>query len=207
MMSSVSDYSEIKFDADGLVPCAVQDSETGELLMLAYMNSEALKLTLETDQVHFYSRSRGEIWHKGKTSGNFLNLRSLRYDCDGDALLAVVAPVEAACHTGQRSCFYRGFNSQLQPHEALPELERVIEQRKQDGSDGSYTVKLLNDSEFAGSKVQEEAEEVVRAVLSESDERVAEEAADLIYHLTVLVHQRGLSLSDAYEVLLARRGS
>jgi phosphoribosyl-ATP pyrophosphohydrolase/phosphoribosyl-AMP cyclohydrolase len=197
--------SEIAFDERGLVPCIVQDWETGEVLTLAYMNEEALERTRETGEVHFFSRSRQELWHKGATSGNKLKLKSIRYDCDGDALLALVEPAGPACHTGERSCFHRGDLNPGAPYETLPALERTIGERAASRPEGSYTAKLLDDPSYAGAKVQEEAEEVVRAAREESDERVAEEAADVVYHLAVLLRGRGLTLADAGRVLDGRR--
>lgn len=193
------------FDERGLVPCVVQDWRTGEVLTLAYMNSEALRRTRETGEMHFFSRSRQELWHKGATSGHTQAVRAIRYDCDGDALLALVAPSGPACHTGQRTCFHRGELEPMAPHESLPELERVIAQRAGARPAGSYTVALLDDPGRAGEKVQEEAEEVVRAVREESDQRVAEEAADLVYHLAVMLRGREISLADAARVLDGRR--
>ncbi len=199
------DDSEIAFDERGLVPCIVQDWRTGEVLTLAYMNAEALRRTRESGEMHFFSRSRQEQWHKGETSGNVQRLRSIRYDCDGDALLALVEPAGPACHTGERSCFHRGELTPVAPHETLPALERTIAERATTRSAESYTVELLDDPERAGAKVQEEAEEVVRAAREESDERVAEEAADVVYHLAVLLRGRGLTLADAERVLDGRR--
>lgn len=175
--------------------------------MLAWVNAEALQLTLETGELHFYSRSRQEIWHKGATSGNTFKVDSLRLDCDSDALLAIVEPAGPACHTGERTCFHNG---QLEPpatFEVLPDLERTILQRSLDAPQGSYTAKLLSDPAFAGEKVEEEAEEVVRAVREETDERVAEEAADLLYHLLAMLRGRGIGIEDAVRVLAERRGS
>jgi len=192
----------IRFDEQGLVPCVTQDWGTGEVLTLAYMNEESLRLTQETGEMHFFSRSRGEIWHKGETSGNVQRVRQLRFDCDGDALVALVEPAGPACHTGERTCFFTGDLTPGAPYETLPALERTIEQRATAAdTDGSYTAKLLADPQLAGEKVQEEAEEVVRAVREETDERVANEAADVIYHLAVLLRSRGLSLADAERVL------
>jgi len=199
------DDAEVAFDERGLVPCIVQDWRTGEVLTLAYMNAESLALTRQTGEVHFFSRSRQELWHKGETSGNTLAVRAIRYDCDGDALLALVEPAGPACHTGQRSCFHRGELEPQAPAEALGTLERTIAQRARARPDGSYTVTLLDDRALVGAKVQEEAEEVVRAARGESDERVAEEAADVLYHLTVLLHGRDLTLADAERVLDGRR--
>jgi phosphoribosyl-ATP pyrophosphohydrolase/phosphoribosyl-AMP cyclohydrolase len=197
--------SEVAFDERGLVPCIVQDWHSGEVLTLAYMNQEALKRTRETGEMHFYSRSRDALWHKGETSGDTQAVKAIRYDCDADALLALVEPAGPACHTGERSCFYRGDLEPRAPHETLPTLERTIAERAATRPESSYTTRLLNDPAYAGAKVQEEAEEVVRAAREESDERVAEEAADVIYHLAVLLRGRGLSLADAEQVLDGRR--
>ena len=195
---------EIAFDERGLVPCVVQDWRTGEILTLAYMNAEALARTRETREVHFWSRSRQELWRKGETSGNVLALRGIRYDCDADALLALVDPAGPACHTGERTCFYRG-DMEAAPHEALPALDRVLAQRAAERPEGSYTAQLLADPPLIGAKVQEEAEEVARAAREEDDGRLAEEAADVLYHIAVLLRSRGLDLGDAEEVLNGRR--
>jgi len=195
---------EIAFDERGLVPCVVQDWRTGEVLTLAYMNAEALARTRETREVHFWSRSRQELWRKGETSGNVLALRGIRYDCDADALLALVDPAGPACHTGERTCFYRG-DMEAAPHEALPALDRVLAQRAAERPEGSYTAQLLADPPLIGAKVREEAEEVARAAREEDDGRVAQEAADVLYHLAVLLRSRGLDIADAEEVLNGRR--
>jgi phosphoribosyl-AMP cyclohydrolase / phosphoribosyl-ATP pyrophosphohydrolase len=184
-----------------LLPCIVQDARTGEVLTLAYMNDEALRRTRETGETWFWSRSREELWHKGATSGNVQRVKELRFDCDRDAILALVEPAGPACHTGQRTCFHNGELEPV-PGEALAVLERTIAERR--GAD-TYTGSLLANPELVGAKVREEAEEVVRAASEESDERVAEEAADVLYHLAVLLAARGLELADAYEVLNGRR--
>ena len=199
------DDSEIEFDQRGLVPCVVQDWLTGEVLVHAYMNAESLRLTRETGEAHFFSRSRQELWHKGETSGNTLAVKAIRYDCDGDALLVLVEPAGPACHTGERSCFHRGELDPAAPYEVLPTLERTISSRATQRPEGSYTAKLLEDRGLNGDKVAEEAEEVARAARDESDERLAEEAADVIYHLAVLLRGRGLGLADAERVLDGRR--
>lgn len=200
------DDSQVAFDERGLVPCVVQDWRTGEVLTLAYMNEEALRRTRVTGEVHFYSRSRRELWHKGAGSGNTQAVKAIRYDCDGDALLALVEPAGPACHTGERTCFHRGELAPGAPHEVLPGLARTIAERAQARPEGSYTAELLADPLRAGAKLEEEAEEVVRAAREESDERVAEEAADLIYHLAVLLRGRDLDLADAERVLDGRSG-
>ncbi len=199
------DISQIAFDERGLVPCVVQDWRTGEVLTLAYMNEEALARTRETGDVHFFSRSRGELWHKGETSGNFLRVRELRFDCDVDAVLALVEPAGPACHTGERTCFHNGQTEPPAAHEALSVLERTIAERRGADPGDSYTARLLADAAFNGEKVREEADEVARAVEGESDERVREEAADVLYHLDVLLAGRGLSIADAFEELNGRR--
>jgi len=196
----------IAFDERGLVPCVAQDWRTGEVLTLAYMNREALDRTLDSGDMHFWSRSREELWRKGETSGNVQRLRSLRYDCDADALLALVEPAGPACHTGERTCFYRSLGDEaIAPHEALPALARTLAQRRRDLPEGSYSAELFRSgTERIGEKVEEEAEETVRASREESDQRVREEAADLLYHLGVLLESRGLSYSDALEELTRR---
>jgi phosphoribosyl-ATP pyrophosphohydrolase/phosphoribosyl-AMP cyclohydrolase len=204
----------------GLVPCTVQDAASGEVLMVAFVNEAALELTLRTREMHFWSRSREEIWRKGATSGATQRLVSLRYDCDGDALLALVEPAGPACHTGERTCFYRDVEGSADPapdappvdgepeaatFEALPRLQRVLASRRQERPDGSYTVELLDDPGRIGEKIREEAAEVSVAIAEESDERVAEEAADVLYHLAVGLASRGLTLATALDVLNERR--
>ena len=196
---------EIAYDERGLVPVVVQDWRTGEVLTLAYANAEAVARTRETGELHLWSRSRGELWHKGATSGNTQRVRALRLDCDGEALLALVGPAGPACHTGERSCFHHGELEPPAPHEALPALERTLADRAARRPAGSYTVELLDDPPRIGEKVEEEAEEVARAARDEADDRVDEEAADVLYHLTVLLHSRRRSLADAEEVLNGRR--
>jgi phosphoribosyl-ATP pyrophosphohydrolase/phosphoribosyl-AMP cyclohydrolase len=195
----------LRYDERGLMPCVIQDWASGEVLTLAYMNELALECTRATGELHLYSRSRDELWHKGATSGNTQAVRALRLDCDGDALLALVEPAGPACHTGERSCFHRGQLEPPAPHETLPGLERTLRARALERPAGSYTVALLENPPLIGEKVQEEAEEVARAAREESDERVDEEAADVLYHLLVLMRSRGRSLADAQRVLDGRR--
>jgi phosphoribosyl-AMP cyclohydrolase / phosphoribosyl-ATP pyrophosphohydrolase len=222
VVQTARDAAKVSFDERGLVPCVMQDARSGEVLTLAYMNEEALQLTLETREIHFYSRSRREIWRKGGTSGNIQRVRQIRYDCDGDALVALVDPAGPACHTGERSCFYRDLEGTADagvdasaapgepvplPYEALAALERTLVTRQRSRPEGSYTVELLEDPRLAGDKVREEANEVVKAVQSESEERVAEEGADVVYHLAVLLLSRGLSMAEVLHVLNGRRRS
>ena len=188
-----------------LTPVIVQDVDSGRVLMLAYADDEALRRTRETGEMWFWSRSRQELWHKGETSGNVQRLKELRLDCDEDAILALVEPAGPACHTGERTCFHNGELEPQAPHEALPALERTLADRKRERPSGSYTVELLDDPPRIGAKVEEEAEEVARAAREETDDRVDEEAADVLYHLTVLLRTRGLELADAERVLLDRR--
>jgi len=175
-----------------LRPAIVQDAETGRVLMLAWMDAEAERRTRESGEAWFWSRSRQEYWHKGATSGNTMAVEELRDDCDGDALLMRVRPNGPACHTGSFSCF-------------APALWRTISERAAERPEGSYTAKLLGEGVgTCAQKVGEEAVELVRAALAESDERVVEEAADLVYHLYVLLAARGLDVA-AVEDELARR--
>jgi phosphoribosyl-ATP pyrophosphohydrolase/phosphoribosyl-AMP cyclohydrolase len=202
---------KIKWNEQGLVPAVVQDADTRQVLMLAYMNRASLERTLETGESWFWSRSRGELWHKGATSGHTQRVIEIRYDCDADALLLRVAPAGPACHTGRSSCFYRRLPDQIEAGELLPSggvlahLEAVIRERKLDPRPGSYTCQLLD----AGlphilKKIGEEAIEVIVAAQSEGDERLASELADLVYHTLVLLAARDLSWADV-EAELARR--
>ncbi len=191
----------IRFDDQGLVPCVMQDARTGEVLTLAYMNEEALSLTRSTGEMHFWSRSRGELWRKGETSGNTMRLRRLRYDCDEDALLALVDPAGPACHTGERTCFHRG-DTEPTAGEALAVLERTIAERKAAAEPAdSYTAELLAEPARIAAKLREEADEAARAAAGEADERLREEAADLLYHLLVLLEERGVRPEEVARVL------
>src|SRR5437773_9087352 len=156
---------EIAYDERGLVPVVVQDWSTGEVLTLAYANAEAVERTRETGELHLWSRSRDELWHKGATSGNTQRVRALRIDCDGDALLALVEPAGPACHTGERTCFHRTLGpAEVAVHEAIPVLTRTLLERARQLPAGSYTAELLRAGPGAiGEKVQEEAEEVARS--------------------------------------------
>jgi phosphoribosyl-ATP pyrophosphohydrolase/phosphoribosyl-AMP cyclohydrolase len=194
----------VAYDERGLVPCVVQDWRTGEVLTLAYMNRDALERTRATHELHLWSRSREALWHKGETSGNTQAVRALRLDCDGDTLLALVEPAGPACHTGERTCFHRGELAPAAPCEVLPALERTIDARASERPPRSYTVELLDDPPRLQGKVLEEAEEVARAAREESDARVDEESADVLYHLLVLLRSRDRTLADTERVLDGR---
>lgn len=207
---------QLSFDARGLVAGIVQDAKTAEVLMLAWMNREAVKMTVETGTAHFWSRSRNALWKKGETSGNELHVEEIRVDCDGDALLLRVKPLGPACHTGKTSCFFQEPDASGNLAEATPracerlgilaDLGDVIRARRNAPEDSSYTARLLAGGvERIAKKVGEEAFETVLAAATQSDERLAEEAADLLYHLLVLLEARDLSLQDACAVLSARR--
>jgi phosphoribosyl-ATP pyrophosphohydrolase/phosphoribosyl-AMP cyclohydrolase len=191
----------------GLLPAIVQDARTGVVLTLAWMNQDALDRTTETGEAWFWSRSRQELWHKGVTSGHTQRVVDVRIDCDGDAIVAQVVPSGPACHTGRPTCFYRALDGKEQAAAGpvLPRLAAVIDDRRQAMPERSYTASLLRQGIGAvGGKVTEEAEEVVRAAREESDERVAEEAADVLYHLLVLLAARRVPLERVLDVLAAR---
>jgi len=191
------------YDAAGLVPVVVQDRRSGDVLMLAWANAEALSRTAATDFAHFWSRSRRALWRKGETSGHVLRVRELRVDCDRDALLMIVDPEGPACHTGTRTCFGDEATSVAG---VLAEVGRVIEERDQSRPEGSYTARLLAKGQNEVlKKIGEEAIEVALAARSESDERLAEEAADLVYHLLVALGQRRVGFERVLETLKARR--
>jgi phosphoribosyl-ATP pyrophosphohydrolase/phosphoribosyl-AMP cyclohydrolase len=225
-----SERIEIRFDSRGLVPAVLQDAGTGEVLMVAWMNRESLRLTQETGQAHFWSRSRETLWHKGATSGNFMNVRDILVDCDGDTLLVKVDPAGPACHTGQPTCFHRyphrpsdaswhrgeGEAEGLEatrpvagpPGEKgiLGELFGVILDRQTNRPPGSYTTELLDAGEDEIlKKVGEEATELILAAKGQGDQRLVSEIADLTYHLLVLLAARGLDLADVRGELARRR--
>lgn len=206
---------DIRYDAVGLVPCIVQHAATSEVLMMAWMNAASVEKTLESGETWFYSRSRAELWHKGATSGNRQILESLHLDCDGDTLLALVTTTgDAACHLGTRSCWDAPDDEASRsiggpPRHILAALRNVVEQRDHQRPAGSYTTRLLEGGvDRAGKKVGEEATEVViaakNAVAGEGTEELAEESADLLYHLIVLWQSAGISV-DEIAAALARR--
>jgi phosphoribosyl-ATP pyrophosphohydrolase/phosphoribosyl-AMP cyclohydrolase len=194
---------DLAFDSSGLLPVVVQDRASGDVLMVAWANAEALERTAETGLAHFWSRRRQELWRKGETSGNGLRVVEARADCDRDTVLLVVDPEGPACHTGARTCF--GDES---PTAAgmLAELARVVAERAEASPEESYTARLLERGpDQVLKKIGEEATEVVLAGRVQSDERLAEESADLLYHLLVALHQRGVPLTRVMDELRRRR--
>lgn len=200
------DAARVDFEkGGGLVPAIVQDADTLRVLMLAYMDRAALMETLQSGEATFFSRSRGGRWRKGETSGNRMKVRSVRADCDGDAILLTVSPLGPACHLGAATCFG---NEAAAGVNVLAELERRIATRSTASPEESYTARLLAEGAGrAAQKVGEEGVECALAGAAGSDENLREEAADLLYHLAVLLRARGLSLKDAYAVLARRAGA
>jgi phosphoribosyl-ATP pyrophosphohydrolase/phosphoribosyl-AMP cyclohydrolase len=193
-----------------LLPAIVQDAHTGAVLMLAWMNREAFERTRSTGETWLWSRSRQALWRKGATSGHTQRVVDVRLDCDADAVLVQVVANGPACHTGATSCFFRSADGDAGDLSlpVLAELDDVISRRAAEMPTGSYTASLLRGGATAtGAKVTEEAEEVVRAALGETDDRLAEEAADLLYHLLVLLRVRGISVARPLEVLRRRHAA
>lgn len=185
---------------DGLIPVVVQDYATLKVLMLGYVNAEALERTLETGRMTFFSRTRGCLWTKGETSGNFLTVREMFVDCDRDTLLVKAEPAGPVCHTGAVSCFNTDVDEGF-----IRELQEVIRRRKAERPEGSYTVKLFDKGvNKIAQKVGEEAVETVIEAVDGNDSAMIYEASDLIYHLLVLLAARGLSISDLEKELVRR---
>lgn len=214
--------NEIKYDEKGLVPVVVQDVKTNEVLMMAYMNSEAVEKTIATGMAHYWSRSRSQLWLKGETSGHFQRVKSISIDCDNDTLLLKVEQEEAACHTGHFSCFYREIgNDELtetskpvfDPEKVysdktkiLQEVYDVIADRLAHPKEGSYTNYLFEKGlDKICKKVGEEAAEVIIAAKNKSKDEIRYEVSDLFYHIMVLLVERGLTLDEIYDELKGRR--
>lgn len=198
---------ELRFNEDGLIPAIVQDAASKEMLTLAYMNRESYEKTLETKETWFYSRSRQELWHKGETSGNTQAVKGIRYDCDQDALVVLVEPSGPACHTGSYSCFTKEQTEEQTSgrFDILNELERVIAERQAEMPEGAYTTYLFDEGvDKILKKVGEEASEVIIAAKNRDHEELKWEAADLLYHLLVLLREQALPLDDVLEVLRKR---
>jgi len=193
---------KVKWNQDNLLPAVLQDYLTGQVLMVAYMNKEALEKTIETGEAWFWSRSRQELWHKGATSGNIQKVLKLSLDCDNDTLLVLVDPEGPACHLGTKSCFNEG--SQL----FLDNLRRIIHERYEERPEGSYTTYLFDKGlDKILKKVGEEASEVIIAAKNPDKKELAQEAADLLYHLLVLLEERQIDLEEVLNVLKERRDS
>ena len=208
---------QLRFNEAGLIPSIAQDWLDGAVLMVAWMNRESIQQTLSSGEAHYWSRSRQELWHKGATSGHTQTLRSIRYDCDADVLLLTIEQRgDIACHTGARSCFYEGGDQRSDggsdalppPADACTELFRVIEGRRDNPEEGSYTNKLLEggDNKIL-KKIGEESAEFVMACKDDNPEEIAGEAADILYHMQVALAHHGVSWRQVQEVLAARRGA
>jgi phosphoribosyl-AMP cyclohydrolase / phosphoribosyl-ATP pyrophosphohydrolase len=223
--------NELKFDDRGLIPVVTQDCRTDEVLMVAYMNKEALNKTLETGKVHYWSRSRNKLWLKGETSGHFQQVRSISIDCDGDSLLVKAEQKGAACHTGHHSCFYRKLDAEVENNEnssinkeviaqtkgvtgdvdddlsnVIEEVFKVVLDRKNSPKEGSYTNYLFDKGlDKILKKVGEEASEVIIASKNMNNKDIKAEIADLFYHTFVLMVERGMNLDDIYSELKGRR--
>ena len=207
----------LRFNEAGLIPAVAQDWLDGAVLMVAWMNAEAIERTLATGEVHYWSRSRQELWHKGATSGQLQKLRGLRYDCDADVLLLTIEQAGAgACHTGARSCFYEegpkpsggGPAALPPPADVCTELARVIEGRRDAPEPGSYTNKLLAGGDNAIlKKIGEESAEFVMACKDDNAAEIAGEAADIVFHMQVALAHHGVSWRQVQEVLAQRRGA
>lgn len=218
---SSGDLDRVAFDAKtGLVPVVTQDRESGDVLMVAWANREALERTLGTGEMHYWSRSRNELWRKGATSGNTQSVVSLHLDCDGDTVLARVRSAGPACHTGEATCFGEGALSRPEEEGELPgelpdespdpsgilvELDRILARRQEARPEGSYTVRLLDDENLRLKKLGEETAELVTALAKGDPERIPEEAADLLYHLLAALRGAGVPLARVFEALEGRR--
>ncbi|WP_339229621.1 bifunctional phosphoribosyl-AMP cyclohydrolase/phosphoribosyl-ATP diphosphatase HisIE [Aeribacillus sp. FSL K6-2833] len=199
--------AELKFDENGLIPAVVQDAVSKEVLTVAYMNEESLKKTLETKETWFYSRSRQKLWHKGETSGNTQTVQEIRYDCDKDALVVLVIPKGPACHTGQYSCFSKENGGQVDGSrfDIINKLEAVIAEREAERPEGSYTTYLFEKGlDKILKKVGEEASEVIIAAKNRSHDELKWEAADLLFHLLVLLREQKLPFDEVLKVLKER---
>ncbi len=199
---------EIRYDERGLVPAIVQDYLDGTVLMMAWMNRESLQKTLDTGDTWFWSRSRSQLWHKGETSGHLQKVRSLRYDCDSDALLISVEQIgDIACHTGERSCFHQvNGGKEAPPADTLSQVFEVIRDRRDNPVEDSYTCKLFSggDNKIL-KKIGEESAEVVMACKDDDKDAIAGEVADLLYHSLVALAHHGVDLKDVYRKLQQRR--
>lgn len=199
---------KVTFDDKGLVPAIVQDDQTGAVLMLAYMNEEALTKTIETKETWFFSRSRKELWHKGATSGNRQLVKRLAFDCDQDAVLVQVEPLGPACHTGKTTCFYETVLEEEAPtRQVVHEVIESIQTRRNNPVEGSYTSYLFKEGiDKVLKKVGEESSEVIIGAKNEDKEELTSELADLLYHSLVLMEISGVTLADVKKELVKRQG-
>ncbi len=211
-MTEVFDIDKIKFGSDSLLPAIAQDALTSEVLMLAYMNAESLGLTLSTRKAHFYSRSRQKLWCKGETSGNYLHVKSVRYDCDADTILMKVAPAGPACHTGQTSCFFNsieleGGTEPIGPG-ILGKLYKILEARKTEEAKNSYVTSLYSKGlEKILEKVAEEAGELDEAAREKESSEVVHELVDLWFHTLVLTAHKGIGIESIFKEFDRRFGT
>ena len=203
----------LRFDQNGLIPAIAQDWVDGSILMMAWMNRESIIKTLESGEVHYWSRSRKELWHKGKTSGHFQKLKGIRTDCDSDTILLSIEQIGSiACHTGQRSCFFKDLETNEDvlspPSDACSELFKVINNRKNNPEEGSYTNSLLKEGDNKIlKKIGEETAEFIMACKKRNPISVANEAADLLFHLQVSLAYQNVSWEDVLKILVRRRGA
>lgn len=197
---------KINYDANGLIPAIVQDANSGKVLMLAYMNEEAINKTIETKETWFYSRSRQELWNKGATSGNRQLVKTIALDCDEDALLITVEPMGPACHTGEESCFFQPLATELdERRDVIHRLIDVIEERRSNPVEGSYTNYLFTEGiDKVLKKVGEEAAEVIIGAKNNDKSEIKWEVADLVYHTLVLMNMTDVSINDIKDVLYER---
>lgn len=197
---------DIRFDDKGLVPAIIQDVSSGEVLMLGYMNRDALEKTIETGKTWFWSRSRGKLWNKGETSGNYHEVESITIDCDNDTLLVRVHPKGPTCHTGNYSCFYRGDNNYTFSSSVIDEVYRVILERKKTMPEGSYVAKKMKEGlDRILKKVSEEAGEFVIASKNGDEKEIIHELADLVFHSLLVLGYLDIPVSKLYEELGSRR--
>lgn len=200
-------FDKLKFDDQGLIPAIVQDANNREVLTLAYMNAESLARTIETKETWFWSRSRNQLWHKGETSGNTQRVVEILPDCDSDAIVVLVEPTGPACHTGARSCFQGPQSDQVNLGSLLDQLYQLIKEREQSRPPDSYTSYLFNEGlDKILKKVGEESAETIIAAKNEATESLVAEVSDLLFHLIVLLVERGISLERVGAELERRRG-
>lgn len=199
--------NHVKFDENGLIPAIVQDEQSGNVLMLAYMNEEAITKTIETKETWFYSRSRKELWNKGATSGNRQQVKSISIDCDQDAILIEVIPQGPACHTGEQTCFFKTvYREEERKRDIIHELREEIQHRKENPVEGSYTSYLFREGlDKILKKIGEESSEVIIGAKNRDKDELTSELADLTYHALVLMEESQVSVEDIKQELLKRR--